>query len=145
MYSYSKIPLKTSFYSTKLERHSFQRNKNHLYCGTAETGTQIATLDNPEHIRLHTGAERVMERPRGFSKTRSFEFGGSEYKWIGQSKVTDAMGKTVGEYRSKFWSFNVMGELTVTDVDTETLEVIIATFVALLWEDSKGGDVGAGG
>ena len=50
-------------YSTKLERHSFQRNKTHLYRGPSETGTHIATLDNPEHIRLDTGVEIVFERP----------------------------------------------------------------------------------
>ena len=66
-----------------------------MYRGPAETGTHIATLDNPEHIRLDTGVEIVFGRPRGFSETRSFDFGGSGYKWIGQSKVTDATGKTV--------------------------------------------------
>src|SRR5271169_3645747 len=74
-------------YSTKFERHSFQSNKTHVYCGPAETGTHIATLDNPERIRLDTGADIVMERSRGFKQTRSFELGGSEYKWIGRSKV----------------------------------------------------------
>jgi hypothetical protein len=38
-----------------------------------------------------------------------------------------------------------MGQLTVMDVDVETLEVIIATFVSLLGEHSKDGSVGAGG
>ena len=132
-------------YSTKLERHSFHRNKTHLYRGPADTGTHIATLENPEHIRLDTGVEIVVERPRGFRGTRSFDFGGSEYKWIGQSKVTDATGKTVAEYRPKLWSFKVMGQLSVMDVDVETLEVIIATFVALLGEHSKDENEGAGG
>jgi len=59
--------------------------------------------------------------------------------------VTDATGKTVAEYRPKLWSFKVMGQLSVTDVEMETLEVIIATFVALLGENGEDGNVGAGG
>ena len=59
--------------------------------------------------------------------------------------MTYATGKTVAEYRPKLWSFKVMGQLTVMDVDVETLEVIIATFVSLLGEHSKDGNVGAGG
>jgi hypothetical protein len=54
--------------------------------------------------------------------------------------VTYATGKTVAEYRPKLWSFKVMGQLTVMDVDVETVEVIIATFVPLLEEHSKNGN-----
>lgn len=120
-------------YSTKHEQPFITRATKHLYRGSIDSGEHIATIKNPSNVKFDIGGEVVINRPGWFSQSRTFEYDGSTYKWESFSTVTDDVGRTIAKYDRPRFGWGKAGELTVTDMSRDKLEVIMATFVARHW------------
>lgn len=119
-------------YSTKHLQPFITGATKHLYRGSIDSGEHIATIKHPNNVIFDVGGEVVINRPELFSQSRTFEYDGSTYKWESFSEVTDDVGRTIAKFDPRF-GWGKVGELTVTDMGRDKLEVITATFVARHW------------
>jgi len=126
----------STVYSTKQESSILRGDRRHLYRGPSEWDQCVATIESPSHISFQIiNGEEVLgiNKPGWFSNHRAFYLSGIEFKWEGFSKVTDETGDKWVEVETPWFGWGKLCDLTVTYLNEDMRDALIATFVARHW------------